>query len=253
MSERLHGLVQLLPDKTSLKECSLEELHHITKRFPYFAPAQFLLLQKLKETDSPDYKAQHRKALLYFHDPLLFDYFISAGNFYMDEAVFDAVENAESLPQEQTDEKRLLAETVTEGDVSFSASEIPSSETTPVKEDRKEFQLSHATELQLTSELPPPPSVQVSSREVPPLAEPDKVKETADIEPAEPAVLPVLPLQENPQPLAVAGEPEQAQPVPPAAAIIVAPPSEVVVIKEEELWLLPQKRRRHSRQIPANR
>ena len=78
MSERIQALAQLLPGKSSLNECSVDELQHLTKRYPYFAPAQFLLLQKLKVTGSPDAEAQQRKAVLYYHDPLQFDNFVSS-------------------------------------------------------------------------------------------------------------------------------------------------------------------------------
>ncbi|RYZ58655.1 MAG: hypothetical protein EOO14_09445, partial [Chitinophagaceae bacterium] len=91
MSERIHALAQHLLGKASVEECSLEELQHLTKRYPYFAPAQFLLLQKLKETGSPDADAQQRKAVLYFHDPLQFDHFLSAESYDVDEDF--AVEN----------------------------------------------------------------------------------------------------------------------------------------------------------------
>jgi hypothetical protein len=85
MSERIHALAQHLLGKSSIEECSLEELQHITKRFPFFAPAQFLLLEKLKAAGSPDAAAQQRKAVLYFHDPLQFDHFLSADDYSMDD------------------------------------------------------------------------------------------------------------------------------------------------------------------------
>lgn len=85
MSERIHGLAHLLPGKTSLDDYSVDEIQQLTRRYPYFAPAQFLLLQKLKESGSPDFVAQQRKAVLYFHDPLQFEAFVSAENFSIDE------------------------------------------------------------------------------------------------------------------------------------------------------------------------
>jgi hypothetical protein len=85
MSERIHALAQLLLGKTSLEECSIEELQQLTKRYPFFAPAQFLLLQKLKATDAEGYDKQKQKAVLYLHDPLQFEYFVNADKFYVDE------------------------------------------------------------------------------------------------------------------------------------------------------------------------
>ena len=78
MSNRIHALAQQLTGKASIEECSLEELQHIARRHPYFSSAQFLLLQKLRQLASPEAEAQHKKAVLFYPDPLLFDYFISS-------------------------------------------------------------------------------------------------------------------------------------------------------------------------------
>ena len=86
MSNRIHALAQQLTGKASIEECSLEELQHIARRHPYFSSAQFLLLQKLRQLDSPEAEAQYKKAVLFYPDPLLFDYFISSEKFYVDES-----------------------------------------------------------------------------------------------------------------------------------------------------------------------
>jgi hypothetical protein len=87
MSNRIHALAQQLTGKALVEECGIEEVRQIAQRYPYFAPAQFLLVQKLKESGSPDLELQQRKAVLFFSDPLLFDYFISSENFYTDDVV----------------------------------------------------------------------------------------------------------------------------------------------------------------------
>jgi hypothetical protein len=85
MSNRIHALAQQLTGKKSIEECSIDELRHMAKRHPYFAPAQFLLLQKLRQSGTPEEaEAQYRKAVLFFHDPLLFEQFISSNKFYVD-------------------------------------------------------------------------------------------------------------------------------------------------------------------------
>ena len=76
MSNRIHALTQQLTGKASIEECSLEEIQHIARRHPYFSSAQFLLLQKLRQLDSPEAEAQYKKAVLFYPDPLLFDYFL---------------------------------------------------------------------------------------------------------------------------------------------------------------------------------
>jgi hypothetical protein len=81
MSERIHVLAQQLFGKSSIDECDLQEIKNLADRYPYFAPAQFLLLEKLKKENAPGYSAQLQKAVLYYHDPLEFEYFVSPDRF----------------------------------------------------------------------------------------------------------------------------------------------------------------------------
>lgn len=82
MSERIHALAQHLLGKATIEECDLQEVKLLAGRFPYFAPAQFLLLEKLKQEGSPDYPTQVQKSILYYDNPLTFQYFIHSDAFY---------------------------------------------------------------------------------------------------------------------------------------------------------------------------
>lgn len=81
MSERIHVLAQQLFDKASVEECNLDEIRELVQQYPYFAPARFLLLEKLKLEISPDYPKQLQKSVLYYHNPVEFEYFISSERF----------------------------------------------------------------------------------------------------------------------------------------------------------------------------
>jgi tetratricopeptide (TPR) repeat protein len=82
MGDRFQAWAQSLTGNNSLEECSIESLRQITNRHPYFAPAQFLLLQKLRASgNEEEAAAQYRRAVLYYHDPLLFEQFMAAGDF----------------------------------------------------------------------------------------------------------------------------------------------------------------------------
>ena len=81
MSERIHVLAQQLFGKSSVDDCDLQEIKDLVNRYPYFAPAQFLLLEKLKRQNAPEYTSQLQKAVLYYHNPLEFEYFISSDRF----------------------------------------------------------------------------------------------------------------------------------------------------------------------------
>lgn len=52
----------------------MSELEDLTRQYPYFGPAQFLLAEKLKAENSPKYEQQSQKAILFFQDHLWFEY-----------------------------------------------------------------------------------------------------------------------------------------------------------------------------------
>ena len=97
MSGKIHMLAHELFNKSSVEECTLDEVQELAKRFPYFIPAQFLLLQKLKLAGSPEYETQLQKAVLYYHDPLEFEYFISSDRFYTEVKFEEEVVVGESM------------------------------------------------------------------------------------------------------------------------------------------------------------
>ena len=82
MDVRFSHLSQQIFNK-SLEECSEHEIKSFVEQHPYFSPAQFLLLKKL-EKSSEAYQAQYQKAILYYHDPLAFDFLINAEEFDID-------------------------------------------------------------------------------------------------------------------------------------------------------------------------
>jgi hypothetical protein len=92
MSERIHVLAQQLFGKPTVAACSLQAIKEVAERYPYFAPAQFLLLEKLKQENDPAYAAQLQRAVLYYHNPLEFEYFISSDQFYTEIDLEEPVE-----------------------------------------------------------------------------------------------------------------------------------------------------------------
>ncbi|HEX6335252.1 MAG TPA: hypothetical protein VFZ78_13555 [Flavisolibacter sp.] len=70
---QVHVWTQQLLGKASLDDCSIQEIKDVADRFPFYAPAQILLLQKLRRENSPYAAEQYQKAVLYYHDPLEFD------------------------------------------------------------------------------------------------------------------------------------------------------------------------------------
>jgi hypothetical protein len=115
MSERIHVLAQQLFGKSSVDECDLQEVKDLANRYPYFAPAQFLLLEKLKKENAPDYTAQLQKAVLYYHNPLEFEYFISSDRF---ETEIDLEESVQPLVTNKEDETSSFETITTEEEIS---------------------------------------------------------------------------------------------------------------------------------------
>lgn len=91
MSEKIHLLAQLLLKRETVDECNVEEIRSIANRYPYFAPAQFLLLEKLKQEDTEAYQQQLQKAILYYPDPLEFEFLINSDKFYTEDFPLEAM------------------------------------------------------------------------------------------------------------------------------------------------------------------
>lgn len=117
MSERIHLLAQQIFGKSSIEECTLAEIKDLANRYPYFAPAQFLLLEKLKQEKAPEYEAQLQKSVLYYHNPLEFEYFISSDQFYTEVNVDESTEPAAfayDLTEDVTPDNAIIEESPTE-------------------------------------------------------------------------------------------------------------------------------------------
>src|SRR4051794_26234322 len=72
------NIVEQLAVLLSLQNKTKEELEAILQRYPYFALARFLFSKKIKEKQDPDAETQMQKTVLYFHNPLWFEYLTTA-------------------------------------------------------------------------------------------------------------------------------------------------------------------------------
>jgi len=100
LSERFNALSQQIFQK-KLEDCSVEELESLAHEYPYFAPAQYILLARLKDADYSRHESQLQKSILYYHDPLAFDHFINTGDYNVD---FDDLQIAEEPLPPATEE-----------------------------------------------------------------------------------------------------------------------------------------------------
>ena len=132
MTNRFDALTQQLFQK-SIADCSVEELENLANDYPYFAPAQYILLAKLKDADDNGYQAQLQKAILYYHDPIAFDHFLNAEDYNID---FTSLEVPQILPAENEIEV------------------LPEQE---IQKDTREENLSEIQEPELSNEIQPEP------------------------------------------------------------------------------------------------
>lgn len=107
MAAAITNLSELLVQK-SFKDCSVEELRQLTEQYPYFSPAHFLLLKKF-DPASEEYRKHYQKAILYFHDPLSFDFFLHRDAFELP-TIEAAGTEEEEMAQEILDEPLSIAE-----------------------------------------------------------------------------------------------------------------------------------------------
>lgn len=132
MTNGRDNLATAVTGKPSVYDCSLDELRALVQRHPYYAPAQFLLLQKLKAVNDPDESNQHGKAILYYPDPLLFEHFVATRDTSR-VAGPDIVEGSEmepAIPRTAQDASTLnvsgrsYSETPTDGESPFSEASV---------------------------------------------------------------------------------------------------------------------------------
>jgi hypothetical protein len=161
MTNRFDALTQQLFQK-SIADCSLEELENLANDYPYFAPAQYILLAKLKDADNNGYQAQLQKAILYYHDPIVFDHFLNKEDYDVD---FTSLDVPKTLPAENRIEV------------------LPEQE---IQKDTREENLSEIQEPELSNEIQTEPSDEIKEEgeiiiENPPVEEllPEEIKNEA--------------------------------------------------------------------------
>lgn len=77
MNEACQNMLQQLFTETSLEAVSRRDMEKIVEQYPYFAPAQFLLAKKLKDSNGNGSEAQLQKAALYFSNPYWYNYLLN--------------------------------------------------------------------------------------------------------------------------------------------------------------------------------
>jgi hypothetical protein len=147
MTSRFDVLTQQLFQK-NIADCSVEELQELANAHPYFAPAQYALLLKLKETDYSSYEKQFQKSILYYHDPLAFDQFINEDQYLVTDTDFVMKEIVPSPAENENTEAAVTEVYETkekEEDESVERIEVQEEEIIDVSAENKEVPVIEAT------------------------------------------------------------------------------------------------------------
>ena len=152
MTNRFDVLTQQLFQK-NVVDCSVEELQNLADENPYFAPAQFAILTRLKEKDQDRYQAQFQKAILYYHDPLSFDQFINEENYSFEFATINEPEIVLPVEAEKEFEVQQNIEAVnTEHPEPTIAEEIHADEKVSVEPEEEEETVQEKRQIEINSE-----------------------------------------------------------------------------------------------------
>ena len=96
MQHPFDQLARSVLQKNSLADCSIDELQQLVSKYPYFAPAQLLLSEKMRSQSDPGYEDQLQKTVLFFSDPLWLDQLINQrGNV----TIMKAEEQKDNIPE----------------------------------------------------------------------------------------------------------------------------------------------------------
>ena len=81
MHELINKLAFSLFRKTNLEECSIEEIEHLVRQYPYFSSAQLLLAARQKQTNHSDFEKQLISTSLHVNHPLWLDHLLNSNTF----------------------------------------------------------------------------------------------------------------------------------------------------------------------------
>ena len=119
MQDQLNTVIRQLFGKGSLGDVSEETLKRFTEKYPYSPIGQLLLSKKLRQGKTDGFEQQAAKSVLYFNNPLWFDWLLSMQHVKDNEENDDAIKDqpspidpliAETIPEEETIEEEKAEE-----------------------------------------------------------------------------------------------------------------------------------------------
>ena len=122
MQDQLNTVIRQLFQKDSLGDVSEQTLRDFTEKYPYSPIGQLLLAKKLRQSKTNGFEQQAAKSVLYFNNPLWFDWLISMEQ-VRDNNNDEEIKNtpsptdpliAEAIPEEETIQEEKAEENLNE-------------------------------------------------------------------------------------------------------------------------------------------
>ncbi len=132
MQDQLNTVIRQLFQKNSLGDVSEQTLRDFTEKYPYSPIGQLLLAKKLRQSKTEGFETQAAKSVLYFNNPLWFDWLISMEH-VRDNSNEEQIRDtppptdpliAEAIPEEETIQEEKADEILNE--------KVPAEETNDV-------------------------------------------------------------------------------------------------------------------------
>ena len=140
MNSTVDEITKSITGRLSLFEYDIDELQQLTSQYPFFAPAKFLLAQKMKEKKSFLFEEQIQKASIYFQNPVWLDHLL----------------NDNQVPQDYTEVKKEEPPFVPQAEMEIPSTheEVVDQTQTEEEDDIMEDQAEQSNQPELSVELP---------------------------------------------------------------------------------------------------
>jgi len=107
MNEDIQQLVQSFFGKNSIDECGVQELQNAAREYPYSAPLQLILSEKMRSQHPSLYQKQLQKTSLYFHNILWFDFLVNKEEYNQEDFIISLSPQKLAETEMDTDDNLL--------------------------------------------------------------------------------------------------------------------------------------------------
>ena len=111
MHELINKLAFSLFRKNNLEQCSIDEIEHLARQYPYLSSAQLLLAAKQKQTDHSDFEKQLIATSLHVNNPLWLSHLLNSKASKKGNIIVEAKNQAIEVIEEPNNDELVLENT----------------------------------------------------------------------------------------------------------------------------------------------